>query len=164
MSSDVEIFRRLRALESEVGRLRALEFVARTGSFTPSLGGSSSNPTISAYTVQTGFYARAGVLVVAWGRIILGTVTAPGTGAITITGLPATARTDANATGALIVTYASGVNVSAGAIQLLGYVDSASATGIVVEMQDDAAPDATGASRVATGDDLGFMAVYAAAA
>jgi hypothetical protein len=133
------------------------------GSWTPTMGGTSSNPTGIAYSVQTGLYVRLGRLVTCWGRLIVSALSAAGTGAITIDGLPFASFADGNILGNVSLSYVANVDNAAGVVQLMGYVEANDATprAILVESIDNAAPDTNGAARVAVGDDLVFMITYA---
>ena len=67
------------------------------GSWTPAIGGVSSNPTIS-YSQQTGKYIKIGRMVKLFGRIRPSSVSG-GSGGVQITGLPFTAHDDSDETG-----------------------------------------------------------------
>jgi hypothetical protein len=89
MSSDVEIFRRLRALEAEVRRLKAMEYAPRTGTWTPALEGTTGTGTLT-YSAQEGYYERIGVVVIARWYLVLNAISVAPTGDLRIAGLPFT--------------------------------------------------------------------------
>lgn len=92
MSSALDIERKLRALEREVARLRSLEYLPLTDTYTPTyVGGSTAG--VTTYTSQVGVYARVGGLVIA--SITVGWSAATGTGDARIS-LPFTASTTFN--------------------------------------------------------------------
>jgi hypothetical protein len=70
------------------------------GSWTPAVGGSSGNPTIS-YTLQAGKYVKIGRMVKLFGRIRPSSVSG-GSGGVQITGLPFTPSNDSDETGGSI--------------------------------------------------------------
>ncbi len=133
------------------------------GLWSPTIGGTGGNPTGVVYSVQGGTYTRIGRLVTCWGRIALSAVGAPGAGAIVIGGLPFLSLNDANLLGSVAVSFVSNLGYAAGIVQLVGYVDGNSTQAILVETQDNAPPNATGAARLAAGDDLVFQMTYPAA-
>ena len=86
-------------------RLRALETteLGPVGTWTPTVGGSTTNGTIT-YTTQSGTYTRLGRLIVASFVILTATVPVAPTGNLQVQGLPFTARTG-TPNGSVIVTY-----------------------------------------------------------
>ena len=159
MSAD--LWREIEALKARIGRLESADRpLVRSGAWAPSIGGEVSNPTGVTYSVQTGAYVLIETICVCWGRATISAITAPGVGAITIGGLPFTSTATTNILGGVIVAYASSLDYSAGIVQLVGYVEQAGARAVLVETQDNAAPDATGAARLAVGDDLVVTIIY----
>lgn len=66
------------------------------GTWTPSFDAiSGTSPTLT-YTQQLGRYIRVGNLVTLWGRVVVGTVTSPGSGNLRIVGIPINATDVAN--------------------------------------------------------------------
>lgn len=157
---DPDIYRRIEELERWRDDMASVErLVSATGSWTPSLAGSSGNPTVT-YTTQTGRYTRHGQIVTCWGRITLNTVTATGLGALQITGLPFTSLDSANVLGMLSISYLANVDLGAGALWLTGFVEGNSTIATLIEPQDNAAPDISLATRLAAGDDFVFTMIY----
>jgi hypothetical protein len=144
------------------GDLLVTGTMGQEGSWTPTVEGTTGNPTITAYTVRTGFYVRHGRLVHCFGRVVIGTLTVAGTGAIAISGLPFASYTDANIVGNATLSYVANLDNAASMVQVLGYVESNDATprAVFVESVDNAAPDTNGATRLTSGDHLDFMITY----
>ena len=118
------------------------------GTWTPTVGGSTTNGTI-AYTTQTGTWKRVGPLVFASFTILTSSVSAAPTGNLQVQGLPTAAR-NSNPNGAVIVTYCNITTL------LRGYVP---AGGTACQFADSSGTLITGA--VMTGvQNIQGMAVY----
>jgi hypothetical protein len=83
------------------------------GTFTPTLGGETTNPTVT-YTVQTGFYTKIGNVVTVFGKITT-TAISGGSGFAIFAGLPFTIK-NANC-GAGSFAYYSNITLGAGYTQ-----------------------------------------------
>jgi hypothetical protein len=83
------------------------------GTFTPTLGGETTNPTVT-YTVQTGFYTKIGNVVTVFGKITT-TAISGGSGFAIFAGLPFTIK-NANC-GAGSFAYYSFITLGAGYTQ-----------------------------------------------
>lgn len=156
MSSDTEIFRRLRALEAEVRQLKALEFTARTGSFTPTLiAGGSGSFTVTAY----GFWLRVGALCFVTGQITVTALSAP-TGTVTIGSLPFTSRNQTNERALLLIGNYDLINLTASYTQLAGLILPFTDSAIVREAGDNVAAATVQAGAVASTAFLEFSGCY----
>lgn len=161
--SDADIFRRLRLLEAEVRRLRALEYKPLAGTWTPAFGGTAGNGTIS-YTRQVGSYLRVGTLVIAWcNSLLVDTVTAAPSGNLVLLGLPFTARTLTNATFAGTIGQYNALNLTAGCIDLTLRVSEQNAYADFIENFDNAGASALPGSALASGAFLTATLIYEAA-
>lgn len=59
------------------------------GSWTPSYGGSTTNPSVT-YSLRSGTYVRVGNVVHVWGQLRTSSISSSGSGELRITGLPFT--------------------------------------------------------------------------
>lgn len=88
----IQMQRQINELQALLDELKTREFPTRaTGTFTPILGGSTTDGTLT-YSVQAGTYVRIGNVVLAWFTVVVATVTATPTGTLRIGALPFTAR------------------------------------------------------------------------
>jgi len=72
-----------------------VSYYADNGTFTPTLKGSTADPTSISYTAQHGFYVRIGKLVVMWGRLGWDAATG-GTGTLRVGAIPFAATGTSN--------------------------------------------------------------------
>jgi hypothetical protein len=101
--------RTIRDLERRIARLEAMELVPRTGTFTPTFGGNTTDGTFT-YSIQTGAFLRVGTLCHIAINLAAATRTAAATGTrAQIKGLPFNPAQDT----AIAVGFAQSVSASA---------------------------------------------------
>lgn len=160
MSSDVEIFRRLRALESEVARLRALEFRARTGTWTPIFSGTSSGGSIT-YSRQNGRWARIGSIAIVWcNQLLVNAVSASPTGSLVVDNFPFVARSETNFTQGAFLHQFNNLNLAAGTIEVMMRITESNDYADFVEGYDDASATTLDGSAIRAGSFVSFTAIY----
>jgi hypothetical protein len=132
------------------------------GTWTPSYGASSTNPTVT-HSVQVGRYVKVGGLVTCFGRIKTSAVSTQGAGSLNISGLPFTAQNVSQLFGGAILSYVS--NWVAGNAPSGGYVDTNSTTCYLTKRGDSDEDMGTGVNPgdLSTGssdNDLIFTITY----
>lgn len=160
MPSDVEIFRRLRALEAEVARLRTLEFTPRTGTWTPIFSGTTTGGTIS-YTRQNGRWVRIGAVVIVWcNQLLVSTVTVAPTGTLVVDGFPYTARLETNFTQGAFLHQFNNLNLAASVVQLTMRIAEGNTYADFAEGYDDTTATVLDGSAIRAGSFVSFTAIY----
>jgi hypothetical protein len=156
-----EFVRWISDLQSRIERLESLESGESRGTWFPLLGGLTTNGTIT-YTIRAGRYVRHGTTVIAYGDIVVDTVSVSPTGTLTIRGLPFAAASNHIRSGNLILSLA-GIQLSTNYTSLGGQILATEQVVRLVQSRasDGAILDLPG-SALANGDTLRFTAIYEA--
>lgn len=118
--------------------LRWLSTFYATGSWTPVWAGNITAGTYT-YTTQYGRYIRIGSEVRFRGRLTISAITgAPAGTVMYINGLPFAAENIANQYGDIAIGWASNINLSAGAVQLMGHITPGDSRITLAQMFDNA--------------------------
>jgi hypothetical protein len=120
------------------------------GTWTPALSSTATAPVLS-YSVQTGSYTKVGNMVTCHARVRVNTITTPGTGGLTITGLPFATQDTVNLQNAGSIGHAFGFGTSSSGCPTHLTADKGSSTlncktlknsaGVVSALNDTAAAD-----------------------
>lgn len=122
-----------------------------TGTWTPAITGSSSNPTVT-YTTQVGKYTKINNICFYSFFIRINTYSG-GSGNVTIS-LPFTAAATNSADSTIAPAYSNNVDFGGTPITILFQASSGNATGIFVATQDNGARQFLDVGGLAAGDDL----------
>lgn len=136
------------------------EFYA-TGTFTPVLGGSTTDGTIS-YSVQSGHYVRVGALIHAFVRIDVNTVSVAPTGNLRLGNLPFTSANVTDVYGYGMMNYEN-LNLSAGCIDVACRVTPNDTAAMFLESFDNAGGAALQGSAITNGTRIIGLIIYEAA-
>lgn len=124
-----------------------------TGSYTPAITSSNADFTTS-YTTQTGRYTRFHDVVYVYANIVIGTISAAGTGNLRIS-LPSTADTDS-----VLNIYISGVDTPATPASVVFVAGATQAYGHIFSLHDNAASTLIQITALANGDQIVVMGAY----
>lgn len=150
------VYHELEAIETELGA----DPIA-TGVFTPTIGGSTGDGSVT-YSSQQGIYTRIYNVVFFSLRIILDTVTSAPTGNLQIKGLPLTAASAPATFGANLSHYTN-IDLAAGTVQLGAAVVASSTYIAIYESVDNNSEALTQGGAVKAGSAFRINGAYWAA-
>lgn len=156
-----EIIRWLEDLERRLHQLEALEGGITAGSWIPIFVGTGTAGTFT-YTAngQVGRYTRFGNLVSVQGLVEISAISVAPTGALQIGGLPFAASNVTNLFGGAMIFFCDNLNMTAGIVQLTGYIAANTSLIVLAELFDNAAGGNFPATGINTNSRVIVSALY----
>lgn len=139
------------------GAMSAFELSQSVKTWTPTILGSSGNPTIT-YSNQVGLYVRIGTLCIVWGFISTSAYSG-GSGNFRIGNLPFTVSPSVNPVG--YIPQWETINLSAGCVNLSAIPSSSSTFMVVNESFDNAGASSLGVGQWGSTSNMYFSAMFA---